>query len=239
MGKPVLTIVAGPNGSGKTTLSLELQLIQPGNHLNADDLAKAHQLASGLPLNDCERWAFEEVRRLQTEYISQGRSHSYETVLSHPDHIHRAVDAKNAGFHTRLIYVFLTSPDENVRRVAQRRKSGGHDVPEDKIRARYTRSLGLLRQAVAAFDCAIVMTNEGKPENEALELIAHSGLVQSRSSLDAVIFNASQTTGNFPELGFHQGKSLGAWTEYARDRSILATSSLYLKQRRSEMLAAF
>ena len=37
---PRMIVFAGPNGSGKTTLSLELQLIQPANHLNADDFAR-------------------------------------------------------------------------------------------------------------------------------------------------------------------------------------------------------
>jgi len=100
---PVLTIIAGPNGSGKTTLSESLQLINPGNHLNADDLARQRSEQSGLPLDVCERWAFEEVRKLQDQFRSEKRSFSYETVLSHRSHLDRAQIAKDRGFHTRLV----------------------------------------------------------------------------------------------------------------------------------------
>lgn len=41
----------------------------------------------------------------------------------------------------RLTYVILNSPDLNVQRVRLRVAKGGHDVPEDKIRQRYAKSL--------------------------------------------------------------------------------------------------
>ena len=42
-----------------------------------------------------------------------------------------------------LIYLWVPSPDFSVARVAQRVRSGGHDVPEETIRRRYF--LGLKR----------------------------------------------------------------------------------------------
>ncbi|MBA4227385.1 MAG: hypothetical protein C0456_12205 [Hyphomonas sp.] len=239
MGQPTLTVVAGPNGSGKTTLSLELQLIQPANHLNADDFARLRHLQTGQALEDCERWAFAEVRRLQAGFIQAQRSHSYETVLSHPDHVRRALEAKRAGFHTRLIYIYLSNPDENVRRVASRFRSGGHNVPEDKIRARYARSLGLLRYAVASFDSALVMTNEGKSPDKALDLIASGGLVQCRSTLNRRIDEYSGSSDRWEDHGLFAGQSSGGWTEYCGDRSLLAQSKTELVHRRDGMLAGF
>jgi predicted ABC-type ATPase len=45
------------------------------------------------------------------------------------------------GFEIRLIYVTLDSVERNVERVTLRVKTGGHDVPREKIIKRYINSL--------------------------------------------------------------------------------------------------
>ena len=45
-----------------------------------------------------------------------------------------------AGYVTRIAFVFLDSADLCVRRVQERVRKGGHSVPEEDIRRRYTRS---------------------------------------------------------------------------------------------------
>ena len=62
--------------------------------------------------------------------------------------------AKQLDFEIRLIYVILNSPDLNVERVKTRVAKGGHDVSEEKIRARYQRSLEQLPWFLSEADLA-------------------------------------------------------------------------------------
>jgi predicted ABC-type ATPase len=41
------------------------------------------------------------------------------------------------GYKVHIVFLWLSSPDEAVARVAERVKAGGHDVPEATIRRRY------------------------------------------------------------------------------------------------------
>lgn len=44
------------------------------------------------------------------------------------------------GYHIILMFVYLATADENVARVRDRVRKGGHHVPEADIRRRYLRS---------------------------------------------------------------------------------------------------
>jgi predicted ABC-type ATPase len=68
-------------------------------------------------------------------------------------------EAKRRGYETRLVYVGAQSPEQCVRRVEQRARGGGHDVPEGDVRRRYRRSLTRLPKAAAEADRALVYDN--------------------------------------------------------------------------------
>ena len=70
-----------------------------------------------------------------------------ETVLSSTKFQLPVLRALKAGFEFGFVYVTVRSADLNVERVADRVAEGGHDVPEDRIRARRVRSA----EAVAWF----------------------------------------------------------------------------------------
>jgi len=53
----------------------------------------------------------------------------------------------------------LATADLNVERVRQRVKTGGHDVPEDRIRARRERSLAQLPWFIDQADYAVAYDN--------------------------------------------------------------------------------
>lgn len=55
--------------------------------------------------------------------------------------------AANAGYKVYLYFVSTESAEINKYRVKLRVAKGGHDVPEDRIESRYTRSLDLLFDA--------------------------------------------------------------------------------------------
>ena len=76
------------------------------------------------------------------------RSFTFETVMSAPDEIEVLKKARRCGFRTYLYFFATEDPAINIRRVQNRVAGGGHDVPAEKIVARYHRCLKLLPEAV-------------------------------------------------------------------------------------------
>ena len=69
--------------------------------------------------------------------------------------------ASAAGFRTYLYFVATDSPAINAERVAEGYAQGGHDVPPEKIAARYTRSLANLPAAMPHLWRAFFFDNSG------------------------------------------------------------------------------
>lgn len=93
---------------------------------------------------------------LRRKALEAERSFSFETVMSSPDKVELLRTAGGLDYRTYLYFVATEHPDINVARVAQRVADGGHDVPTDKIVARYYRSLALLPDAIRAVDRAFI-----------------------------------------------------------------------------------
>lgn len=93
--------------------------------------------------------------------ISQRESFSFETVMSSPDKIDVLKSARANGFRTYLYYIATEDPEINVSRVKNRVALKGHDVPEEKIRSRYVRSLDLLLDAIRGTDRSYLFDNSG------------------------------------------------------------------------------
>ena len=77
-----------------------------------------------------------------------------ETVMSHESKLDFMRAARDHGFRIYLYYISTSSPEINVGRVATRVKKGGHNVPEEKTRSRYERSLSNLHEAILLSDRA-------------------------------------------------------------------------------------
>ncbi|MEI6641148.1 MAG: AAA family ATPase [Novosphingobium sp.] len=150
-------MIAGPNGSGKSTLIEQLRLggFDLGEYLNADDIAK-HLSGSA---QETAAAAQQEVRVKRHAAVRDRRDHAFETVLSHPSHVEHLKLAKSAGFAVNVYFVATDDPLINIGRVASRVRHGGHDVPRDRIEARYHRSIANLKLALAVADQAAVFDN--------------------------------------------------------------------------------
>jgi len=74
------------------------------------------------------------------------------------------VRAKAAGFGIESVFVITADPELNVFRVKSRELSGGHNVPPDKIRSRYAKSLANIPKLVALSDVFRLVDNTGQPE---------------------------------------------------------------------------
>jgi len=91
-------------------------------------------------------------------------SFTFETVMSSPDKVEFLQKAHRAGFRTYLYYVATEDPSINIDRVRHRVAMGGHPVPEEKIVARYARSLDLLIDAVTHSDRAYIFDNSSNAQ---------------------------------------------------------------------------
>jgi predicted ABC-type ATPase len=80
--------------------------------------------------------------------LNEGRSFTFETVMSARDKVELLQSAQDRGFRTYLYFIATEDPEINIQRVRNRVQSGGHDVPEEKIVARYYRSIQLLSEAI-------------------------------------------------------------------------------------------
>ncbi|WP_435104906.1 zeta toxin family protein [Arhodomonas sp. AD133] len=171
--RPTMHMIAGPNGAGKSTLyRTEIQpLDTSAEFVNADELAQRHYGHSAQTLEESQtgqRLAEERRRQLMAE----GKSLVAESTFSHPSKVDLLREAKAADYRVVLYHVNVSSPDLSVYRVASRVDSGGHPVPEDKIRERYQRNQALIHQASGIADHTHVFDNSRRNElpHRAIEL---------------------------------------------------------------------
>ncbi len=87
------------------------------------------------------------------------RSFSFETVMSHPSKVDFLALAKAAGFFVQLFSIGTDDPRTNIGRVALRVALGGHDVPQDRIVARWHRTMALLPLAIVISDRSFIFDN--------------------------------------------------------------------------------
>lgn len=99
---------------------------------------------------------------IRNKSLDGNKTFSFETVMSHPGKLEFINTAQQKGFKTYLYFVSTESPEINVGRIVSRVQQGGHDVPVNKIRTRYTRSLDLLANALRLVDRAFVYDNSGE-----------------------------------------------------------------------------
>ncbi len=144
-------------------------LLQHGLAAVANDLLVSEQHQLQLPPAQVNSYVAAVLAdAIRRELLDQGSTFTFETVMSSPDKIAFMREAQQRGYRTYLYFVATDDPAINLARVAQRVAQGGHDVPEDRVRKRYERSIGLLDEACSAADRAYVFDNSG----EAHELLA-------------------------------------------------------------------
>ncbi len=142
MEAPLLVMLAGPNGAGKSTF-YEANLKSLGlPFLNADILARE----TGIDAYEAAR----TIAAIRDGCIERGESFITETVFSDPvgEKVGVLASAVDRGFDVTLLYIGIESSDLSRKRVRTRVSAGGHDVPPEKLEARYRRSLDNLERAI-------------------------------------------------------------------------------------------
>jgi predicted ABC-type ATPase len=135
-----IIIIAGPNGAGKTTFAKNFlpQEAHTFRFINAD------LIAAGLAPFNPESVSFKAARLMLNElneYTTAGESFAFETTLSGAHYLQRIQEWKDLGYTIKLWFIALSSPELAISRVKERVAQGGHNIPEEVIRRRYTAGL--------------------------------------------------------------------------------------------------
>lgn len=107
--------------------------------------------------------------------------------MSHWGKVELLERAQREGYRTYLYYVATDSPKINIGRVRYRVSQGGHDVPEEKIRSRYERSLELLIEAIKRTNRAYIWDNsrDGRSPTLLAEITEGNDLVLHNDQIPA------------------------------------------------------
>jgi predicted ABC-type ATPase len=154
-----LDLIAGPNGAGKTTL--HERVISPGRpglpFVNADDIASARFGDEAVRMS----YAAAEIAAATRAALVEARlDFCTETVFSHPSK-NDLIDTAVAAGYDVVLHVVMVPVELSARRVAARVAAGGHDVPADKISARYQRIWPNIVAAVARCRRSVFYDNSG------------------------------------------------------------------------------
>jgi predicted ABC-type ATPase len=167
--RPVIVAVAGPNGAGKTTF-YEAHLKASGlRFINADVLAGELGLEA-YP-------AAEVAAKLRDEFVAQGESFVFETVFSDPvgDKLAFLKNAAQRGHTVVLCFIGIADASRSEERVAMRVSQGGHDVPTEKLNARFPRTMANLKQAVRELPAVLIFDNDDLQTPYRLAVVFQNG----------------------------------------------------------------
>ena len=151
--RPNMVVLAGPNGAGKTSFFRAYLESSGLRFINADVLAQQLELdpyrAAGL------------AEALLRQLVEQGESLIFETVFSDPvgDKLAFIKEVQARGYTVVLFFIGIASPQLSDDRIAMRVSKGGHDVPPDKVIARFPRVMHNLHRALAELDNVRVYDN--------------------------------------------------------------------------------
>jgi predicted ABC-type ATPase len=151
--RPIVVALAGSNGAGKSTF-FEAFLTTCGlRFVNADELAK--QLAIG-PYE-----AAQSAAAMRSALIAKKQSFIFETVFSDPvgEKVEMLRGLTEQGYEVVVIFIQIEDVGTSIQRVSMRVQQGGHDVPDDKLLARFERTQRNLKRAIKVLPNVLVFDN--------------------------------------------------------------------------------
>lgn len=142
---PRITVLAGTNGAGKSSIAGAMLRQAGARSFDPDEAARRLRDADPrLGAAEANGLAWNEGRRLLERAVTERKSYTFETTLGGRTIPQLLVRATHAGLELRIFYVGLASPEQHLARVRARVARGGHHIPAETIRRRYTRSLANL-----------------------------------------------------------------------------------------------
>jgi predicted ABC-type ATPase len=138
-----LYIISGCNGAGKTTASYTVlpEILDCREFVNADEIARG--LSPFNPASVAIEAGKLMLQRID-DLLRSNETFSIETTLATRSYVHLVKGAQEKGYRVCLLFFWLSSPELAMKRVAERVSKGGHDIPQDIIKRRYTAGINNL-----------------------------------------------------------------------------------------------
>jgi predicted ABC-type ATPase len=160
-------VIGGVNGAGKSTYASV-----PGSRsftggveaINPDEKTQAtlkKYAALDLGTDAANLLAVTLAESMVWEALARRASVAVETVFSTTKYFEAAHVARELGHRVALVYIGLFNVEQSIERVALRVLGGGHDVPQEKIRARWPRSLQNFVDFIPLADDVLLLSNAG------------------------------------------------------------------------------
>lgn len=140
---PRLYILAGCNGAGKTTASYSFlpEILDCREFVNSDEFAKSlSPFDPSVASVSASRFMLRRINYL----IERGSDFSVETTLATRSLVSIINEARARSYVITLLYLWVQSPEIAIQRVRDRVATGGHNIPEDVLRRRYSTGLKYL-----------------------------------------------------------------------------------------------
>jgi predicted ABC-type ATPase len=133
-------VVAGANGSGKSTSAPALlrDALEVTEFINADTIAAG--LSAFRPQSVAVAAGRIMLARMRSLAIAR-ENFAFETTLASRSFTPWLKQLRKGGYRVHILFLWLRNEELAVRRVAERARAGGHDVPEDVVRRRYQAGL--------------------------------------------------------------------------------------------------
>lgn len=137
--RPFILVLAGVNGAGKSSVGGALVTELGLSWFNPDSFARELVAQLGLTAEEANARAWNFGRKRLEAAIAQGHNYAFETTLG-ANTIPTLLAGAAATHDVVMIFCGLSSPEQHMARVRARVARGGHDIPEAKIRERWTAS---------------------------------------------------------------------------------------------------
>jgi predicted ABC-type ATPase len=161
-GRPFIFVLAGVNGAGKSSVGGAMLAEHGLTWYNPDSFARA-LVNAGVRADDANGLAWMHGKALLEAAIANGANHAFETTLGAST---IAELLKSAALSHDIVILFcgLDSPEEHLARISARVASGGHDIPEAKVRERWIASRLNLIKLLPALTHLQVFDNSRRAE---------------------------------------------------------------------------
>jgi len=187
-------VLAGVNGAGKSSIGGAALQARNVPCFNPDLAARTLLDANpSLTQEAANAQAWEMGRAGLERALAEGLNFAFETTLGARTLPDMLLAGARQGAQVHVWYAGLASPEKHLERVKERVIAGGHDIPEDRIRARYTSSRSNLVRLLPHLASLRVYDNsiDGDPKagvgpQPVLVLHMEGGQIVSHIALDQV-----------------------------------------------------
>ena len=187
-------VLAGVNGAGKSSLGGAALQASGAEFFNPDAAAaRIREQQPGLSAEQANGLAWTLGRRRLEWALAEEGAHAFETTLGGTSIAKLLLKGARAGAEVHVWFAGLATPELHLRRIAARVATGGHDIPETKVRERFDASRSNLVKLMPHLASLRIYDNSfeadpraGKRPQPVLLLQMQAGRVVSHAPLRSV-----------------------------------------------------